>query len=322
MRKLNPTIPLNVVDAGARYGIHPTFEELRDIAQFHLFEVDGLEVERLKKKYARARNIQVHGKALWSCATELSFIVRRHRGLTSVYDTNQSYLNKENHMVAAHEPVDRVDIAADSVDACFAESAVHFLKIDAEGGELEILKGARNQLERSILGVRAEVAFAPILENRPLFGEIHAYLTSLGFELLNFDYDGRGLAKGPFTKPDRYGKLIATDAVWVCGESRIYSNRDAQNIADIVRLAVFLMLNQATDVAISLLLEAKSKGIHFSELWEEPVFSFLHFKIMTLIKELSYSPQMEKSALFSAYETIFEREFPDLNAYYEQDEFN
>lgn len=322
MNKLNTSIPLAVVDAGARYGIHPTLEELRDIAQFHLFEVDSMEVERLNRKYAHATNIQVYSKALWSCATELNFIVRRHRGLTSVYETNQSYLDRENHMIAAHEPVDSIDIAADSVDACFEESAVHFLKIDAEGGELEILKGARNQLEHSILGIRAEVAFAPILENRPLFGEIHAYLTALGFELLNFDYDGRGLAKGPFTRPERYGKLIATDAVWICSESRLYSNTEAQNTGDIVRLAVFLMLNQATDVAISLLLEAKNKGIAFSGLWEEPVFSFLHFKIMTLVKDLSYSPQIDKEALYSAYETIFEREFPDLNSYYEQDEFN
>ena len=239
-----------------------------------------------------------------------------------MYNTNLSYLKKENHMIAAHEPVDSIDIAADSIDACFADTAVHFLKIDAEGGELEILKGAQHQLQHEILGVRAEVAFAPILENRPLFGEIHTYLTALGFELLNFDYDGRGLAKGPFAKPERYGKLIATDAVWICNESRIFSNTSTRNIADIVRLATFLMLNQATDVAISLLLNARSKGILFSDLWEDSLFSHLHFIIMSLVKDLSYSPQIEKNALFTAYETIFEREFPDLNRYYEQDEFS
>ena len=39
-------IKINIVDAGARYGIHPNFEELREIADFHLFEVDMQEVHQ------------------------------------------------------------------------------------------------------------------------------------------------------------------------------------------------------------------------------------------------------------------------------------
>ena len=59
-------IKINIVDAGARYGIHPNFEELREIADFHLFEVDKDECLRLKKKYKSRKNIKVYNQGLFS----------------------------------------------------------------------------------------------------------------------------------------------------------------------------------------------------------------------------------------------------------------
>ena len=43
--KLKKIMSLNisVVDAGARYGLHPTWAELRGIVNFHLFEMDNNE---------------------------------------------------------------------------------------------------------------------------------------------------------------------------------------------------------------------------------------------------------------------------------------
>ena len=38
-----------VVDAGARYGLHPSWAELRGIAEFHLFEMDADEADRLAR---------------------------------------------------------------------------------------------------------------------------------------------------------------------------------------------------------------------------------------------------------------------------------
>ncbi len=40
-----------VIDAGARYGLHPTWSDLRGLVEFHLFEMDDVESGRLEQRY-------------------------------------------------------------------------------------------------------------------------------------------------------------------------------------------------------------------------------------------------------------------------------
>ena len=51
---------LNIVDGGARYGLHPTWEKCENIAHFDLFEIDVDEAGRLRDKYKKLQNIKIH----------------------------------------------------------------------------------------------------------------------------------------------------------------------------------------------------------------------------------------------------------------------
>lgn len=61
---------------------------------------------------------------------------------------------------------------------------VHFLKLDVQGGELDVLKGAVVLL-KNVLVIHAEVEFYPMYRDQPLFGDVSSFLFEHGFELFD-----------------------------------------------------------------------------------------------------------------------------------------
>ena len=59
-----------------------------------------------------------------------------------------------------------------------------FLKLDVQGGELEVLRGAGRLLGRTIV-VHTEVEFSHVYKDQPLFTDIDTYLRAQGFELID-----------------------------------------------------------------------------------------------------------------------------------------
>jgi hypothetical protein len=59
-----------------------------------------------------------------------------------------------------------------------------FVKIDAQGGALNVLTGASRVLDVA-LGLEVEVELAPMYEGEPLLGDVDAYLRSRGFDLVD-----------------------------------------------------------------------------------------------------------------------------------------
>lgn len=59
-------------------------------------------------------------------------------------------------------------------------AAVDFLKLDIQGAELAVLRGARQKLARAV-AVQVEVSFITLYEKQPAFGEIDVELRGQGF---------------------------------------------------------------------------------------------------------------------------------------------
>ena len=89
----NKELNLTVVDAGSRYGIHPTWKPVQKIVNFKLFEVDPNECTRLRNKYSGMNNVEVFDLALASKSGDLQFTLREHRGLTSIYEVSDDVIN-------------------------------------------------------------------------------------------------------------------------------------------------------------------------------------------------------------------------------------
>lgn len=60
--------------------------------------------------------------------------------------------------------------------------SVLFIKIDTQGFEGQVLRGAREILKRTV-GLRLELSFVPLYENQPLFDDLISELKELGFDL-------------------------------------------------------------------------------------------------------------------------------------------
>src|SRR5215216_6162189 len=90
-----------VVDAGARYGLHPTWSDLRNVASFHLFEIDQAEAERLTRKYQNDANVTVYPVGLYREDTTLTFTVSEHRALNSFFSANEEFLGRAEYMTDA-----------------------------------------------------------------------------------------------------------------------------------------------------------------------------------------------------------------------------
>jgi FkbM family methyltransferase len=75
-------------------------------------------------------------------------------------------------------------------DLLFGDKDVDFIKLDLEGGELEVLRGATRVLEKTLC-LHVEVAFQPIHEGRPLFCEVSEFLRKADIEFVDFLYVGR-----------------------------------------------------------------------------------------------------------------------------------
>jgi len=307
-----------VIDAGARYGLHPSWSDLRGLVEFHLFELDEEEAARLKLKYQNDTRITVHPIGLFNSDTELQLNVTAHRALNSVFSVDEKLLQRNDYFVRDFAIAGERRVPVRSIDSFFSGRDVHFLKLDTEGAEYEILKGAVGVLGSTVLGVRSEVLFAPIYKDAPLFGEIHRLMLDCGFELLNLDYTGAGNKAGRFTLPGRYGKLINSDAVWVVNNDRLFSRHSTRLLHDVVRFAVFLLNNGASDLAVDTLVRAVTQaGVSFAEIKDDPLFRALHKKMLLLFKSLLGLPMLLESEITSTYRTIFGADFPLMNKFYE-----
>lgn len=313
-------IDFGVIDAGARYGLHPSWESLINLANFYLFEPDNQEATRLAQKYSSRKNIVVNPKALFSENKTLEFRVSRHRALNSIFPANVELLKKEGYKLSEFDSIGVINAQATTIDDYCKDKSVHFLKLDTEGSELDILRGAEITLASTILGVRIEALFVEIYKGCPLFGDIHKFMLSRGFELLNLDYDGKGASFSPYAAPGRFGKLMSTDGVWIRPFSDIFNPARASRDLDIIRLATFLMNNNAEDAAVKLLIDAVDvELITFAPYEHDPLFAWLRFRIASHFKNLAYLPSIDLERMYETYKKIFSREFPRLNEFYEYD---
>lgn len=84
-------------------------------------------------------------------------------------------------------------------------SASLLLKIDTQGYEMEVLKGAEGLLHRAV-AIQLELSLVPLYDGAPSFLEMISLLESKGYDLFNFV---------PAFKDKRIGRLLQVDGFFV-----------------------------------------------------------------------------------------------------------
>ena len=115
---------------------------------------------------------------------------------------------------------------------------IDLIKIDIQGGELDVFRGARRALE-SALVVITEVEFVPLYRDQPLFGDIDRHLRAAGYQFHTFLGMSRRFFK-PFNAPSDPGagfrQILWADAVFV----RDFMHFDKLSDAKLLKLAAIL----------------------------------------------------------------------------------
>lgn len=318
-----------MIDAGGRYGLHPTWKPFTGELHYVLFEPDSAEANRLKQKYEkRAGEVFVEPLALGKRRGTLTVNVFRNRAMSSTAVRRPVSALFTDERLAEVDVVESIDVETTTIDDYARDHGleIDFLKLDTEGSEFDILEGAQEQLESHILGVRSEVSFERIFEGGKLFGATHEFLLDRNFFLLNLDYDGRGENQNEFVRiPGKYGVLQAGDGVWLLRKTPLFARggSEAQRAARILKYAAFCLNNFASDVAIDVLLESRrTHHYNFSELAETKLYRHVDTAVHRLFYDLKWQPGQSLRKNEAVYTEIFGREMKKMHEYMQSTDLN
>jgi FkbM family methyltransferase len=180
--------PLAVVDIGCRWGFADTWEELGERCKIVGFEPDRVECERLTEHYRDQPWVQIVPYALGSERRAANLYITREPACSSVYPPIDDVVDRHPRL-EPQRMVRRETIELMTLDDWCADNAVDqvdLVKLDTQGSELDILRGAKRTLEH-VSVVQAEVEFNPMYKGQPLFGDVDRFLRDRGFVLWHLD---------------------------------------------------------------------------------------------------------------------------------------
>ncbi|MBI4028577.1 MAG: FkbM family methyltransferase [Verrucomicrobia bacterium] len=232
---------------------YPLLEEFPS-SRLLAFEVDPALCARLCAK--APKNVTFHPCALGRADEERDFFVTRDPLCCSLYKPNEPLIALFHDLEGARlqRKTSVHTISLDHFAAANAIPPVDFIKMDIQGAELDVLQGGTNTLQ-NVLAVCAEVEFAPIYENQPLFGDVTAFLGVQGFSFHRFLWF-HGRCVKPIQLADRPSQYLWADAIYV---------RDLLELGrltpdQLLKLAVLLEVYGSPDVAHLALRAFDAKG--------------------------------------------------------------
>ncbi len=111
------------------------------------------------------------------------------------------------------------------------DGPVDFIKLDVQGGELDVLRGATNLLGDA-LAVHVEVEFIPIYASQPLFDDVFRFMVAAGYDMFDFPRLERCRYLGGRGRADR---LVWAEAVFIPSRGRL-DRLDAERTLRLARI--------------------------------------------------------------------------------------
>lgn len=177
--------PLVIADVGCRWGLANAWERYGRHAQVVGFDPDAEECARLERAYSGSCEVRYVPVGLGRRRRRSTLYQTVEPACSSLYPPDHRAMNRHPDLERVIRPVGTTRIATTTLDAWWRGSKldpIDFLKLDTQGSELDILRGARRQLD-AIRFVEVEVEFNPIYRAQPLFPDVDRFLRRRGFVL-------------------------------------------------------------------------------------------------------------------------------------------
>jgi len=241
-----PGTRITLVDVGASGGAHERWKDF-DV-QYVLVEpdhrADGI------SEGETARSTVVVDSALSDANQEIEFHLCQKQTTSSVYSPNAAFIGLFPD-AARFTVVDRARLKARRLDGVLKEKGlqqVDFIKLDAQGHELPILRGVGDFIN-NVIGLEIEVEFAPMYANQPLFPEVNRFALEHGFTLYDLRRHFWQRETGRPTTPTR-GQLVFGDALYFREPEQIV--KIASSEGDVLKACLIYMAYGYADLALVL----------------------------------------------------------------------
>lgn len=256
-----PTI--NVVDVGAMFagdGTEP-YSALRDagLARVVGFEPVAEECEKLNRRFGPPHRYLPY--AIGDGTTRRLHVCNESM-TSSLYEPNTPLLAAFDGLEEVVRVVREIPIDTRRLDDVPDAENADYLKLDVQGAELDVLRGAPRLLARAVV-VHTEVEFAPLYWEQPLFADVDQVLRDSGYGLFTFEEIQsrvyRPLRDRDLPPSRRFRQVLWTDAVYV----RHLFELERLDVDELARLFAILHLSYgATDLCTRVLerLDARTGG--------------------------------------------------------------
>lgn len=235
---------LEFVDVGARNGsflLPPSYAARSRITGF---EPNRVEYEKLvigqtdaaafglKEPPFKERRYFPH--AVWSESAERTLYITVGPGAVSLMGPAHEAMTSnmwresdggENYFARHQAPIGTDRVTCVALDEVWgdADGIIDILKLDVEGAELHVLKGAKKLLsQRRILLIFSEFLFVPYYQDRATLGHQQVFLDDLGYRLIaiNSDHDGYNWRRTDIQANNDRRMTYAGDAIFVVDPDR------------------------------------------------------------------------------------------------------
>jgi len=260
--------PLVVVDVGARKGFEKHWDHYA--AQINLIGFEPNE-DSYKECIERKSSPQTsyYPFALDRKKGQKKFYITSYLSACGFYEPDKKIVKRfgSEDIFNITEVLKVQTIDLDSFCEEYKIQNVDFIKLDTEGSELDILKGAERTLKNSILGISVEVEFIKMYIDQPLFSDIDQYLRSLNFELYDLDLNRKTRSSlSPYSGSNmNIGQLVQGQALYLrdaVGELDSHNfDKKFWHKSRILKMASIQEIFNLPDCAIELIQKGQSLDI-------------------------------------------------------------
>jgi len=201
------------IDVGAMGGIPLKWSGMMGAMKVIAFEPDLREFYKLKSNdKIKYLNYVLHDKS-----EDLKYYITAGHGNSSIFKPNvdilSQYDDEERFQVIKESVISSTRVR--NLDSIIEEddlADIDFIKIDTQGSELNILKGAQKKVIPKILGIQIEVEFIEMYKNQPVFRDVDEFMDKNGLQLM--DLRRFYWKRKDFCNYNGKGQLIFGDALY------------------------------------------------------------------------------------------------------------
>ena len=229
-----PATPIVVVDIGASLLDNPPYATLLNsgCARLIAFEPNAEECRKLQERFPPPHRIFQHFVGDGQPAT---FHETNWFATGSLLRPNRELLEKFQHLHEVTTLVKEHSVATVALDDIAEIGDIDYIKIDVQGGELAVFKGAGKALGQAVL-IHTEVEFVELYESQPLFADVDVFLRGRGFDFVRFTgFGSRALKPVVINRDVNAGnQQLWADAIYM----RKWVRPEAIASAKLIKLAI------------------------------------------------------------------------------------